>query len=344
VSQAAPSQAPSHLAGRPVDPSGVWTPHTVLTLLARRLAATDPEARALLRLRGVPVRVSRAYAGRVYVRLQDPHVPQDAIALELSTDLAARLEAGREVTVVGLLDYRVTSDSVRPTVLVADIEGLGARLRPTPGELAARWQKARVKRDPIAALRAQRPRVAVVTAETGTALEDIRAQLLETEGRIDLVSCQVPITDPEAVARGIARAARDADLVILARGGGEGLDVLDDERVLQAVAACPVPIVAALGHAADRLAAALVADHACETPTAAGVWLRSVLRETTAERTRAAQAEEVRRAGDLARAVDGLRREAERLRGELARERVRARLLAVLAAALAAAALWLLLR
>jgi hypothetical protein len=31
------------LAGRAVDPSGVWTPHTVLILLALRLAANDPE-------------------------------------------------------------------------------------------------------------------------------------------------------------------------------------------------------------------------------------------------------------------------------------------------------------
>jgi exodeoxyribonuclease VII large subunit len=59
--------------------------------------------------------------------------------------------------------------------------------------------------------------------------------------------------------------------VIVARGGGsfEELMAFNQEAVVRAIQAMPVPVITALGHTSDRTLADLVADREARTPTAA---------------------------------------------------------------------------
>jgi exodeoxyribonuclease VII large subunit len=118
--------------------------------------------------------------------------------------------------------------------------------------------------------------VAVVTSPDGAAFRDIVVVMRKRNLGARLVLCPVKVQGdgaPGEIAAALRRLARwgKADVVIVGRGGGgkEDLWAFNDERVARAVAACPVPVISAVGHETDMTICDAVADLRAPTPSAA---------------------------------------------------------------------------
>jgi exodeoxyribonuclease VII large subunit len=164
-------------------------------------------------------------------------------------------------------------------------------------------------------------RVGLVTGNDAAAKKDVIAAISARFPPARLLVAETYVQGPRA-APAIADALRtiaespEIDVVVLARGGGSFEDLLpfSDERLVRAIAACPVPVVSAVGHEQDTPLSDLVADARASTPTAAARLVVPDLADLTArlERSRAALATGARRALDR-----------ERRRLELSRDHLR---------------------
>ena len=118
--------------------------------------------------------------------------------------------------------------------------------------------------------------VGLLTGVDAAARGDVVAAVTTRYPAVRLVVAETRVQGPfapAAITRALDALARSegVDVVILARGGGSFEDLLpfSDERVVRAVAGCPVPIVSAVGHEQDEPLCDLAADVRAATPTAA---------------------------------------------------------------------------
>ena len=119
-------------------------------------------------------------------------------------------------------------------------------------------------------------RIGVVTSLGAAALRDVLTALARRAPHVGVVvypSLVQGAEAPAALVAALALAGRRAevDLLILCRGGGslEDLWAFNDERLVRALAACPLPVVCGVGHETDVTLADLAADLRAPTPTAA---------------------------------------------------------------------------
>jgi exodeoxyribonuclease VII large subunit len=119
-------------------------------------------------------------------------------------------------------------------------------------------------------------RIGIVTSIDGAALRDIIRVLHRRYPNAHLVIAPSRVQGEDAsgeIVRALRQLARidGVDVIIIGRGGGslEDLWAFNEERVARAIAACPVPVISAVGHETDFTIADFVADLRAATPSAA---------------------------------------------------------------------------
>ena len=119
-------------------------------------------------------------------------------------------------------------------------------------------------------------RIGVITSPTGAAVRDV-LHILQRRFPPAAVLVYPTLVQGAAAAPAIVAALElasrraDCDVLILARGGGslEDLWAFNDERVVRAVRASRIPLVAGIGHEVDVTLADLAADARAPTPSGA---------------------------------------------------------------------------
>ena len=119
-------------------------------------------------------------------------------------------------------------------------------------------------------------RIGVITSPSGAAIRDIITVLGRRFPAIPVVIYPAAVQGDAAPAELLAAldtAVRrdECDVLIIGRGGGslEDLWAFNDEAFARAIAACPIPVVSAVGHEVDFTIADFVADVRAPTPSGA---------------------------------------------------------------------------
>lgn len=285
--QAAGPRAGDDPAAQEAQPGSRQRPLSVTQIV--RASRTVLEQRiGTVWVEGETASLSRPSSGHMYFCLKDQRSLLRAVMWRSDAQrLRFRIEEGQVLRCRGQLSIYERDGKFQLYVQYAEPAGLGAEalaLEQLKRKLAAEglFDPARKRRLP-----ALPRRIGVVTSRSGAAVRDIiRAVQRRFPVPILVADTAVQGSDaPVRIARAIEDISRtDVDVVIVGRGGGAASDLaaFNDERVVRAVAACPVPTISAVGHEIDVSLTDLAADHRAATPTAAGEMAVPVLGDLAA--------------------------------------------------------------
>jgi exodeoxyribonuclease VII large subunit len=215
----------------------------------------------------------------VFLTLKDPRTGATlkvTIARRTFDRLELGLEEGETVHVAGRAELFELKGELALRATTVERVGAGAHL------VALEQLKRRLAEEGLFAPARKRklPRVpkavGVLTGADAAARGDLLTTIARRFPATKVVVCETRVQGrgaAEAICAALGRlgAHAEVDVVVLARGGGSFEDLLpfSSESVVRAVAACPVPVVSAVGHEQDTPLCDLAADARAATPTAA---------------------------------------------------------------------------
>ncbi|WP_414053618.1 exodeoxyribonuclease VII large subunit [Macrococcus equi] len=131
--------------------------------------------------------------------------------------------------------------------------------------------------------------IAVLTASTGAAVQDIRTTLMNRYPLAEVTYISTLVQGKgakEDIVKNINYADKiGADVIILGRGGGsiEDLWAFNESIVVEAIYSAETPIISAVGHETDTTLADYVADFRAPTPTGAAVLATPDVKELSSQ-------------------------------------------------------------
>jgi exodeoxyribonuclease VII large subunit len=276
-----------------------------LALHISEVMQADPVLRDVW-LRGEVTGVSRSPAGHYYFSLKDDQSQLRCVLFRGSAFNSPIMPAnGLALVAHGAIHVYERNTTCE---LVADLlfpEGVG--LAQMEGERLYR----QLESEGLFETSRKRPlprlprRIGVVSSERGAVIHDLLSVLERRFPLAEVVFVPAPVQGPgaaDAMARAMGRLGRwrrdgaGIDVMVLARGGGsdEDLAAFNEERLVRAIFACPVPVISAVGHETNLTLADQVADLRAPTPSAAAELLApdvtSLIRDVSALRRRAEHA------------------------------------------------------
>jgi exodeoxyribonuclease VII large subunit len=215
----------------------------------------------------------------VFFTLKDP---QDGSCLAVSMPrgqfdgLRLELAHGDRVHCFGRPELFEARGEFRLRALSLERFGLGehlAALERLKRKLAEEGLFAAERKRPLPLLPA---RIGLVTGNDAAAKRDVLTAITTRFPPANVLVAETYVQGPRAagaVVEALAALCREGvDVVVVARGGGSFEDLLpfSDERLVRALADCPVPVVSAVGHEQDTPLCDLAADVRASTPSVAG--------------------------------------------------------------------------
>ena len=224
---------------------------------------------------------SFAYAG-----LRDENT-QEEITLRMPKELYESLTNGNLITVIGILERKIDPRaSVQITLNVTRVEKLQEQAVSEADQKMAELRRRKAQTgfrnvDGVIEQRLladERPKVALLLANNSITLSDFEAGIQAARAAIDFTEYRCDFFKAGPLCQNLNDIdSKGFDVIAVVRGGGIGIERLDNLEVLETLAHLTTPVISAVGHPEERLAFKEIADKEVATPTALGQYLSDMV-------------------------------------------------------------------
>lgn len=231
---------------------------------------------------GIYLKTARqVYSGFYYDTLRDQNSDQE-LTLKMPQTLRDELEAGSLVCIGGTV-YRNAGNkgNIQLGLKVSRVDTIQQQAVSEEDMRRSELRASKTQRgfrnvDSILEtilMKGERPEIALVFATSSITMADFDAGKRAAEASMDFFEYRVNFASPSD----LCSTLRDVDgcgydLICLIRGGGSGIEHLDDLAVLETVVGLDTAFVCAVGHVEEKIFLKLVSDKVASTPNGLGSW------------------------------------------------------------------------
>lgn len=267
-------------------PANLFKPSEIIGILRNHLATGQVNQKVVC-LRGIYFK--GGYINQYYRTATDRLVDEstsDELTLSMPLNLRDDLENGNVITVHGILDRSITNKGLIQIVLkVTEVEKI-KELALSEDEIK-RTELRRIKSEKgfknvdsiLESLLYQdkRPQIALVYAETSITNDDFEKGVQAARTHIDFKEYRVSFAKTKAFCQTLKQLdAMNYDVIAIIRGGGAGLEALDEVELLETLVNMNTAWMYGAGHEGEKLFILNIADKAIAIPHALGTYFRDI--------------------------------------------------------------------
>lgn len=221
---------------------------------------------------------------------------QTEITLQIPYKLCEDLKDGNLVTVGGVLGRRVQNNSHIQLMLVVSRVEIVQEQAIDENEIKRmelRRQKSSKGFMNVDSILEQllfidqRPRVALVFAATSITMSDFNAGIEAAKTAIDFYEYRVNFSNSQELSHTLKTIdGQGFNVIALVRGGGGGIEKLDEMEVLETIGNLKTAFIAAIGHVEEKLFIKQLADKEAPTPNGLGSYFAKMVEEVSEKKTK----------------------------------------------------------
>ena len=293
------------MAEPPVVAQEFYQPSELIHILSIWITRHRPAQ--TIRLRGIYQKEgSKCYGGVYYDILKDEN-REESLEIKISEAHRNALQNGNVVNTLGVLSRKVNSNGqIKLIFEVTRVESIEER----------HIDKTEVRRMELRQLKAskgfknvdtllesllfkeQPPKIALLLAEGSITLSDFDAGIKAAKSAIDFHEHRTPFSKSRELASKLQQLDSEGyDVLAIVRGGGSGIEALDDLEVLSTISKLKTPVIGAIGHVEEKLFIKQMLDKVVSTPTGLGHYFSDLVERVSEEmsRSRAVLTEKIRK-------------------------------------------------
>ena len=261
---------------------------------------------SVLCLQGIYFKSDKVYGNAAWDQLRDENT-SESLTVIVPVSLRNDLQNGNLISVYGTLDRRVQNNgSIQFLLNVSRIEKVKdiaisedevkrAECRRRKGELGYKNVDGILENKLFAN---QRPKVALIYADTSITNSDFEKGLAAAKSRIDFLESRISFANSKALCTLLKSLDnQDYDLIAIIRGGGNGIEKLDDISVVETLTNLKTGWIYGVGHEKEKLFIRNIADKVIPIPFALGTYFRDTVESVIQKRnnSRAVLVQEVKK-------------------------------------------------